>query len=117
VNQIYFSYNEINFEFLVQTFAGQRGLIDPRVDKLIMSSCGWDNQVSQIKLIDLNNYEESKLEIDANQIEALLEIDTKTSNSGNSTTTESLSAVLPTFSLFSSVGIVITISIISKKNK
>lgn len=120
INSIYFTYDQDSFEFLSQTSAWQADLIDPRINKLIVSSYNYQTHISEIKVIDLDNFEETSLEISDDAILTLLGIETSKSSSSlssaiSSTLTDTVSSVLPIFGIYLPMGFVVSIFIVKLK--
>ncbi|MCE7734182.1 MAG: hypothetical protein GPJ54_04830 [Candidatus Heimdallarchaeota archaeon] len=120
VNSIYFTYDQDSFQFLSQTSAWQDDLIDPRNNKLIISSYYYQTRISEIKMIDLDNFEETKFEVSDDEILALLDIETSKSTSSlttmiSSTINNTVSSVLPIFGIYLPLGFVVSLFIVKLK--
>lgn len=114
VNSVYFNYDRDSFQFLSQTSAWQRDLIDPRTSKLIVASYAWESGTSEISLTDLNNFKEQSFVVSDDSIMTLLGITTEhtsLSSESSTTLTDSLSATLPIFGIYLPMGVILLVFI------
>lgn len=116
VNSIYFIYDSESFEFLVQSFAADRDRIDPRIGKLIISSYGWESQISEITLYNLETGEIENHSISDYKIREVLAIEETESTLPKPTISEEITATLPIFTVATSISMLLIIVIVRNKN-